>query len=89
MNSSLSPDDKLGRMLHTFTTTATEIADCEHNNLIKYAILSSQEPDIKRLQTKTIDLNENRNYSSSSNEEIFYIKCENMRGNDDKINITY
>ena len=27
MNSSLSPDDKLSRMLHTFSTTATEIDD--------------------------------------------------------------
>jgi hypothetical protein len=25
MNSSLSPDDKLSRMIHTFSTTATEI----------------------------------------------------------------
>ena len=25
MNSSLSPDDKLNRMIHTFSTTATEI----------------------------------------------------------------
>ena len=27
MNTSLSPNDTFGRMLHTFTTTAYEIAD--------------------------------------------------------------
>ena len=35
-NISLSPEDKLGRMLHNFTCTATEIADCNIDNLKKY-----------------------------------------------------
>jgi hypothetical protein len=33
INVSLAPDDKLGRMLHTFTATACEIADYNHKNL--------------------------------------------------------
>lgn len=41
MNSSLAPNDTLGRMLHTFTATAYEIAECNFENLIKYNFISS------------------------------------------------
>jgi len=33
MNTSLSPNDTLGRMLHTFSCTAYEIAEYNHKNL--------------------------------------------------------
>jgi hypothetical protein len=33
MNVSLSPEDKLGRMLHTFSGTAYEIAEYSYENL--------------------------------------------------------
>jgi hypothetical protein len=33
MNTSLSPNDTLGRMLHTFTCTAYEVADYTYENL--------------------------------------------------------
>jgi hypothetical protein len=33
MNSSLAPNDALGRMLHTFNTTACEIAECNFSNI--------------------------------------------------------
>ena len=36
INVSLSPEDILGRMLHTFKATAVEIADCNLTNLKKY-----------------------------------------------------
>lgn len=36
INVSLSPEDTLGRMLHTFKATAIEIADCNLTNLKKY-----------------------------------------------------
>ena len=39
MNISLSPEDNLGRMLHSFTCTATEIADCNMKNLKKYELI--------------------------------------------------
>jgi len=32
MNTSLSPNDTLGRMLHTFSSTAYEIAENNHSN---------------------------------------------------------
>ena len=36
INTSLSPEDTLGRMLHTFKSTAIEIAECTLENLNKY-----------------------------------------------------
>lgn len=38
MNVSLSPNDTLGRMLHTFSATAYEIADCTPANINKYRL---------------------------------------------------
>lgn len=39
MNVSLTPEDKLGRMLHSFTATAVEIAEYNIENLKKYNLL--------------------------------------------------
>lgn len=39
MNTSLSPQDTLGRMLHTFSCTAYEIAAYDYDGLIKYGML--------------------------------------------------
>ena len=40
MNSSLTPDDKLSRMLHTFSTTTTEIDECNYQKLNEYNLIS-------------------------------------------------
>ena len=45
MNSSLTPNDTLGRMLHTFNCTAYEIASFDYENLIKYGFIKNNEPD--------------------------------------------
>jgi hypothetical protein len=34
----LTPNDTLGRMLHTFNATAYEIADCTHDSLISLGL---------------------------------------------------
>lgn len=47
MSSSMTPDDKLGRMLHTFSTTASEIANYDIINLKKYGFLPSEEERCK------------------------------------------
>ena len=39
---SLSPNDTLGRMLHTFTCTASEIAEYNNENLIKYNFIKTE-----------------------------------------------
>ena len=56
MNASLSPTDQLGRMLHTFSTTASEIADYTYDNLLKYNIARIKNPIYQNLNWKTIDI---------------------------------
>lgn len=40
MNTSLTPEDTLGRMLHTFSCTAYEIGECDYDTLLSYGIIS-------------------------------------------------
>ena len=49
MNVSMSPNDSLGRMLHSFTCTAYELAEVTNATLQKYGIIDSSEA--VRLQT--------------------------------------
>lgn len=41
LNISLTPEDRLGRMLHTFSCTAYEIAECNYENLVKFGFLEA------------------------------------------------
>ncbi len=43
MNNSLSPNDTLGRMLHTFSSNAYEIADYNYENLSYYGFIRNKE----------------------------------------------
>lgn len=57
MKVSLSPEDKLGRMLHNFSSTAYEIADYNSFNLRELGILKQEERIITIPQWKSINLN--------------------------------
>jgi hypothetical protein len=50
MNVSLAPVDTLGRMLHTFSCTAYEVADYNFENLQKYGMMI--EPNIETRELK-------------------------------------
>lgn len=39
MNTSMSPEDKVGRMLHTISSTASEVADFNYETLLEYKFL--------------------------------------------------
>ena len=39
MNTSLSPEEKLGRMLYSFSTTAYEVGEVNYENLVKYKLI--------------------------------------------------
>lgn len=56
MNSSLSPDDTLGRMLHTFSSTAYEIADFNHSTLGDMGFISIADMTATSLQWETKNL---------------------------------
>ena len=54
MNSSLAPIDTVGRMLHSFTTTAYEIADYNHKELNNYNFLSVKDPSKQQMRWETV-----------------------------------
>lgn len=57
MNTSLSPNDTLSRMLHTFSCTAYEIADCTFENLRKYEMLMEEKLETRDLEFSQFILN--------------------------------
>ena len=77
MNSSLSPDDKLSRMIHTFSTTATEIDDFNYQKLGEYQLISNSEPIVKQLRWATIDLREFINKNGGPSNDYVSIGNDN------------
>lgn len=63
MKISLSPEDKLGRMIHTFSCTAYEVAKYNSDSLRALQILKPSEREILIPQWKTINL---ANYNVTS-----------------------
>ena len=53
MNSSLAPNDTLGRMLHTFSSTAYEVADFTYKNLNDMHFISIDDPEVPSLRWET------------------------------------
>lgn len=70
---SLTPNDTLGRMLHTFSSTAVEIAEINYNNLLKYQMLGNKQEYKKGIHyvTKTIDSNEKIFIPSATKAQIY------------------
>lgn len=59
MNISFSPTAQLNRMLHTFSSTAYEIAECNYTNLNSFGFLHLEVPSNERLRWSTIDFLDN------------------------------
>ena len=66
MNTSLSPNDTLSRMLHTFNSTAYEIAEFNFDNLIKYGFVENHTIDNKVMSLASIPLT-GTNYRTQQN----------------------
>ena len=56
MNTSLSPNDTLGRLLHTFTSTAYEIAEYNYQNLKEYGFAVDSTIEMRDIRYDQIDL---------------------------------
>lgn len=56
MNTSMSPNDTLGRMLHTFSSTAYEIAKFTMENLEYYGLIDARENISVQTRWATVDL---------------------------------
>ena len=80
MNSSLSPNDTLGRMLHTFSTTAIEAAEFNYQNLFKYGFLNQEDwkEDQEQIQEEFIDLKLLNSNKFTSEKYPGYIKKINF-----------
>lgn len=79
MNSSLSPEDSLGRMLHSFSTTAYEIGDFDYNTLKNFNIIKVDEINHKFLLWQTIRLSYPKGRTRSSKDENIYYLDENNK----------
>lgn len=86
MKVSLTPEDKLGRMLHTFNCTAYEAAECNINNFKKYSFINILEPSTEILQWNLINFDlEHPNTGIDINEiglRFYSLKCEQMQPGD-------
>lgn len=58
MGVNMTPNDTLGRMLHTFSCTASEIAPFNYESLTKYSFIELEELDKTITRWKTIKLSE-------------------------------
>ena len=87
MNTSLSPNDTLSRMLHTFSCTAYEIAECTFENLRNYGMLMKEKIETRDLEFSQSNLSKNSNGSWTGNAVMatiigepniqFYYRCQN------------
>lgn len=68
LNISLTPEDKLSRMLHTFSCTAYEVADFTYNNLLDLGFLTPRDTINTESGIRTINLSDwiNRNITSKN-----------------------
>ena len=57
MNVTLTPNDTLGRMLHTFNAAAYEIAECNFENLQKFGFTVEPYVETRTLKINQINLN--------------------------------
>lgn len=56
MNTSLTPEDTVSRLIHSFNSTAYEVAECDYENLNKYNFISIEEPNTLQTRWMTIEL---------------------------------
>jgi hypothetical protein len=70
LNTSLSPNDTLGRMLHTFSSTAYEIDECSYDNYLKYNITTINKKETSYNYDGILNVSKNLNLFSISDNNI-------------------
>lgn len=77
---SMTPEQKLGRLLHNFTATAYEIAEYNYNNICKYNFINTKDYDNNILSIITVNLeNIDPGEIINKNQSILQtIQCQNM-----------
>lgn len=82
MNNSLSPEDQVGRMLHSFTSTAYEIDECNCANLTSYGIVQTEKPIIRTLRFKTVLVDGTNLSNLLTNDYAVSVKFSDMNPGD-------
>lgn len=77
LNVSMSPNDTVGRMLHTFSATAYEIAEYTYKNLSELNLISVGDPTTKQLRWETVELN--KTGIGDENENLLKYKAVSLR----------
>lgn len=88
MNISLSPNDTLGRMLHTFTATAYEIADFSWSNLENYDFIQTSDPTAQQIRWETKQIADFSVNENMLDYEAVALKFEGMVPGDEIIIIS-
>ena len=80
MNTSLSPNDTVGRMLHTFSSTAYEIAAYNMDNLEKYGLIDAREALSTQTRWMSVDLTTFRqiNGNTYKDDELITLNTRDM-----------
>lgn len=93
MKISFSPEDKLGRMLHTFSCTAYEIAEYNNQNLRNLGIIKPEVEESNYIKFFTVDLSTKApgavlNLLNNEYISVQSLRCEDMTFGDELL-ITY
>ncbi len=79
INTSLSPNDTLGRMLHTFSSTAYEIADFSYENLSKYGIINVVDPIQTQTRWETVNFEESAGLNNENYNWLLHYPATSLR----------
>ena len=80
MGISMTPNDTVGRMLHTFNCTASEIAPFTYEKLTQYKFIELQEPDQMIKKWRTIPFSETVSDARTKTQTIQYKTGELLNG---------
>ena len=79
LNTSLAPNDKLGRMIHSFSTTAYEVGEYTFNNLVKFNFIIQEELERRKIyQWETVKFAEEAT-TTGFLEDILYFTADDLR----------
>ena len=78
LNISLTPEDRLGRMLHTFTCTAYEVADFSYENLLNLNFFKPEDFYDTSIKYKTVKLKDLVDDNTQLQDNIVFNGTDNM-----------
>lgn len=75
LNTSLTPNDTVGRMLHTFSCTAYEVAECTYDNLVAFGFIENglNDNDKYRQYYRTVPLGWQTHEGDEEKYDVKYI----------------